>query len=169
MPNPRQVNPPDVADGPAPADLPEHELIIPVEGVGPDELTDTFTDSRGQGRPHDAIDIMAPRGRPVLAAVSGEILRLFESEPGGLTIYKLGPDRKHVYYYAHLDGYQEGLAEGDVVERGQVIGFVGDTGNAPAGVTHLHFAIWIPESEEDFWEGEVINPYPLLTGQRGAD
>jgi peptidoglycan LD-endopeptidase LytH len=171
VPNPREVNPPGVdADlSPTPLDdLPEGELIIPVVGVAPDELTDTFTEARGQGRTHDAIDIMAPRGTPVVAAISGEVLRLFESDDGGLTVYKRGDGDDHIYYYAHLDGYHEDLAEGDTVRRGQLIGYVGDTGNAPPGVTHLHFAIWIPDSDDWFWEGEAINPYPILRQSRPA-
>jgi len=168
LPNPHEVNPPAVEDGGPvpPGDLPDAPLLIPVAGVRPAELVDTFEEARSQGRVHNAIDILAPRGRPVLAAVPGRILRLFESERGGLTVYQRGPDGPTVYYYAHLDGYRAGLAEGQRVARGDTLGYVGDSGNAPPGVTHLHFAMWIPETAEWFWEGEAINPYPLLRGGR---
>ena len=166
-----EVNPPSVeVDGASPVPSAESsgDLVIPVAGVAPDDLFDTFTDARGQGRVHNAIDIMAPRGVPVLAAAPGHIVRLFESERGGLTLYQLDPDGETVYYYAHLDGYQPGLAAGQTVQRGDTLGFVGDTGNAAPGNTHLHFAMWVVADSTQFWDGEPINPYPLLAG-RGAD
>jgi peptidoglycan LD-endopeptidase LytH len=170
LPNPHEANPPGVEDeGPvAPEDLPDTPLLIPVAGVQAADLVDTFEEARSQGRVHNAIDILAPRGRPVLAAVPGRVLRLFESERGGLTIYQRGPDGRTVYYYAHLDGYRQGLAEGQRVARGDTLGYVGETGNAPPGVPHLHFAMWVPETPEWFWEGEAINPYPLLREGRPA-
>jgi murein DD-endopeptidase MepM/ murein hydrolase activator NlpD len=139
-------------------------LAIPVAGVRPESLVNTFDEARGQGR-HDALDILAPRGTPVLAATDGVVLRLFTSERGGLTIYQLGPDERTVYYYAHLDGYAEGLANGQPLARGEVIGYVGDTGNAAPGNTHLHFAMWRIADPADFWEGVPINPHPLLGGR----
>lgn len=146
----------------APAVAASSGLVVPVAGVRPEDLVNTFDDARGQGREHDAIDILAPRGTPVLAAADGTVLRLFTSVRGGLTVYHLGADERTVYYYAHLDGYAEGLAEGQAVARGQVIGTVGDSGNAAPGNTHLHFAMWRVADPADFWEGEPINPYPLL-------
>jgi murein DD-endopeptidase MepM/ murein hydrolase activator NlpD len=140
-------------------------LALPVAGVRPEDLVDTFSDARGEDRAHDAIDILAPRGTSVLAAADGRVLRLFTSVRGGLTIYQLGTDGRTVYYYAHLDGYAEGLAAGQDVARGQVIGYVGDSGNAAPGNTHLHFALWRTADPADFWEGEPINPYPLLGGR----
>ncbi|MDX1420428.1 MAG: M23 family metallopeptidase [Rubricoccaceae bacterium] len=140
-------------------------LVIPVAGVEPEDLVDTFEDARGQGREHDAIDILAPRGTPVLAAADGTVLRLFTSVRGGLTLYQLGADERTVYYYAHLDRYAEGLAAGQAVTRGTVLGTVGDSGNAAPGNTHLHFAMWRVADPADFWEGEPINPYPLLGGR----
>lgn len=140
-------------------------LVIPVAGVRPEDLVDTFSDARGQDRAHDALDILAPRGTPVLAAADGRVLRLFTSDRGGLTLYHLGADNRTVYYYAHLDGYAEGLAGGQALARGAVIGYVGDSGNAAPGNTHLHFAMWRIEDPADFWEGVPINPYPLLSGQ----
>src|SRR6266481_9147735 len=116
-------------------------LIIPVAGVRPEQLRDTFSESRAEGRIHDAIDIPAPRGTPVIAAADGPIVKLFQSERGGTTIYQLSVDGKLVYYYAHLDRYAEGLAEGRFLKQGETIAYVGDTGNAGAGNYHLHFSI----------------------------
>jgi murein DD-endopeptidase MepM/ murein hydrolase activator NlpD len=141
------------------------DLIIPVAGVRPEQLIDTFDEARSEGRVHDAIDIMAPAGTPVLAASDGRILKLFQSERGGTTIYQLSPDQKMVFYYAHLAGYADGLIEGSVVRRGDVIAYVGDTGNAGAGNYHLHFSIAIVSDPKRYWEGTNINPYPLLGGK----
>ena len=138
------------------------KLIIPVPGVKPEQLLDTFTASRSEGRVHDAIDIAAPAGTPVVAATDGEIIKLFQSERGGTTIYQLSPDRKLVFYYAHLQRYADGIAVGKFVRQGEVIAFVGDTGNAGAGNYHLHFSISITSDPKRYWEGKNINPYPLL-------
>lgn len=166
VPNPQEANPPSVeVEGTPPspeAAEPASGLLIPVSGIGPDELVDTYSEARGQGRVHNAIDIMAPRGRPVLAAAPGTILQIFESERGGRTIYQLDPDGETVYYYAHLDSYQPGLDAGDEVARGDTIGTVGDSGNAAPGNTHLHFAMWTVTDSTQFWDGEPINPYPIL-------
>jgi peptidoglycan LD-endopeptidase LytH len=140
-------------------------LLIPVEGVRPEQLLDTFQASRSAGRVHDAIDIAAPRGTPVLAVADGRIIKLFQSVPGGTTIYQLGTDNKTIYYYAHLDRYADGLKEGHVARRGEVIAYVGDTGNAGAGNYHLHFSILIVSDPTRYWEGTNINPYPLLSGK----
>jgi len=138
------------------------KLIIPVAGVKPEQLQDTFTDARSEGRVHDAIDIMAPAGTPVLAASDGEIVRLFQSERGGTTIYQLSPDKKLVFYYAHLQRYADGVAVGKFVRQGELIAYVGDTGNAGAGNYHLHFSIAVLADPKRYWEGKNINPYPLL-------
>lgn len=138
-------------------------LLIPVEGVPPTALTDTFTQARARGaRPHDAIDIMAARGRAVLAASDGRIEKLFASEDGGLTIYERSPDGRRIFYYAHLDGYAAGLAEGQSVRRGQKIATVGSTGNADPSAPHLHFAVNEIAPGEPWYGGRAINPYPLL-------
>lgn len=139
-------------------------LVIPVQGATRATLQDTFTDARGEGRSHEALDIMAPRGTPVVAAVDGPIEKLFDSVPGGRTIYQFDPAGRHAYYYAHLDRYSAGLEEGDVVEQGQVIGYVGSTGNASDDAPHLHFAIFVLGPEKRWWEGMAVNPYPLLAG-----
>ncbi|HUR99454.1 MAG TPA: M23 family metallopeptidase [Pyrinomonadaceae bacterium] len=141
-------------------------LIIPVVGIKPDQLTDTFTDSRSEGRGHDAIDIMAPGGTPVVAATDGEIVKFFDSERGGITIYELTTDRRFMLYYAHLQRRADGISVGMQVRKGTTIGFVGDTGNAGPGNNHLHFSIAIVTDPKRFWSGTYINPYPLLkTGQ----
>jgi murein DD-endopeptidase MepM/ murein hydrolase activator NlpD len=137
-------------------------LIIPVAGVRPEQLLDTFSESRSEGRVHDAIDIPAPRGTSVLAAADGPIVKLFQSERGGTTIYQLSVDGKLVYYYAHLDRYADGVAEGHFAKQGETIAYVGDTGNAGPGNYHLHFSIAEISNPKDFWHGVNINPYPLL-------
>lgn len=142
--------------------LRQHNLRIPVEGVRPEQLHDTFTDARGIGRSHDAIDIMAPRGTEVRAADDGTIAKLFTSLAGGLTIYQFDPTETFSYYYAHLDHYVSGLSEHQVVKRGQLIGYVGSTGNASATAPHLHFEIARLGPEKKWWKGDAINPYPLL-------
>lgn len=137
-------------------------LIIPVAGVSSEQLLDTFSAARGEGRVHDAIDIAAPKGTPVLAVAAGKILRLLQSKAGGTTIYQLSADEKFIYYYAHLDRYGEGLYEGRFVVQGETIAYVGDTGNAGAGNYHLHFSIAMTSDPKRWWEGVNINPYPLL-------
>ena len=138
------------------------KLIIPVVGVKREQLLDTFADARSEGRVHDAIDIPAPAGTPVVAAADGEIIKLFQSERGGTTIYQLSQDRELVFYYAHLQRYADGLVSGKFVRQGEVIAYVGDTGNAGAGNFHLHFSIAIVADPKRYWEGININPYPLL-------
>lgn len=140
----------------------EKPLIIPVAGVRPDQLIDTFSQSRSEGRTHDAIDIMAPAETPVLAAANGQIQKLWQSERGGITIYQLSADQKLIFYYAHLARYADGLTEGKQVRQGDVIAYVGDTGNAGAGNYHLHFSIAAVSDPKRYWEGTNINPYPLL-------
>lgn len=138
------------------------ELIIPVAGVKPEQLIDTFDDARSEGRVHDAIDIMAAAETPVLAAADGKIVKLWQSERGGITIYQLNANQDLIFYYAHLSRYADGLAEGDLVRQGQLIAYVGDTGNAGAGNYHLHFSIAAVSDPKRYWEGTNINPYPLL-------
>lgn len=138
------------------------QLIIPVVGVPPNQLVDTFTDARSEGRVHDAIDIPAAAGTSVVAAADGEIIRLFQSERGGTTIYQLSNDKKLVFYYAHLQRYADGLLVGKFAKQGEVIAYVGDTGNAGAGNFHLHFSVSMVADPRRYWEGTNINPYPLL-------
>lgn len=138
------------------------KLLIPVAGVRPEQLQDTFTQARSEGRVHNAIDIIAARGTPVLAATEGKVVKLFNSERGGITIYQLTNDQKTVLYYAHLDRYADGLIEGKQLLPGETIGYVGDTGNSGAGNYHLHFAVWLVTDPKRYWDGENINPYLLL-------
>ena len=147
-----------VADTPVAGDL-----LIPVQGMPAADLSDTFTDARGNGRVHDAIDIMAPRGTPVLATEDGPVAKLFSSVRGGLTLYQFDTRREHAYYYAHLDRYAPDMREGRVLKRGEVLGYVGSTGNASPDAPHLHFAIMALGPKDTWWQGTAINPYPLLT------
>jgi len=133
--------------------------------VKPEQLTDTFTEARGAGRRHDAIDIMAGEGTPVIAAADGTVEKLFNSARGGITVYERSPDQRWVYYYAHLSAYAPGLHEGQQLKRGQVIAQVGHTGDASAAGPHLHFAVNAMAPGERWWDGTPINPYPLLAGK----
>ena len=142
--------------------LRSRELAVPVVGARRTELRDTFSDLRGSARAHEAIDIMAPRRTPVVAVQDGRIVKLFTSKAGGLTIYQFDPSETFSYYYAHLDGYAPGLHEGQAVQRGELLAYVGSTGNASADAPHLHFAIFRLTPERQWWKGEPINPYPVL-------
>lgn len=148
--------------------LPTTDLIIPVSGIRAEDLKDTYSQSRGIGRAHNAIDILAPHGTPVVAAVDGTIRKLFNSRAGGVTIYQFDRAEERVYYYAHLDRYVDGLREGDFVRQGTVIGYVGTTGNAPPGTPHLHFAIEVLPPTKEWWKGSPVNPYPLLVATTPA-
>lgn len=143
---------------------PGASLAVPVRGVRPEQLRDSYDHPRSGGRQHHAIDIMAPRGTPVVAAADGTIRRLRQGGIGGITIYQLGTDGRTLYYYAHLERYAAGLAEGQTVRRGQIIAYVGDTGNAGAGNYHLHFSVGYLTDPARWWESENVNPYPLLIG-----
>ncbi|WP_066794754.1 M23 family metallopeptidase [Sphingomonas soli] len=161
------INPPDAATGQRAAmpaaqnQIDPATLIIPVAGVTSRQLTDTWGQSRGGGtREHHAIDIMAPRGTPVLAAASGIVEKIFESANGGHTIYIRTADRSVVHYYAHLDAYA--VSEGQKVTQGQQIATVGNTGSAAGGAPHLHFEIKTMQPTEGWWQGVNVNPYPLL-------
>ena len=139
-------------------------LTIPVRGIGPGQLRDSYNDARSGGRTHNAIDIMAAQGSPVVAAADGLIHRLRTGGLGGITIYQLGEDGRTLFYYAHLERYAAGIREGQRVRRGEVIAYVGDTGNAGPGNYHLHFSVGRLTSMERWWESENVNPYPLLAG-----
>ena len=155
---------PDIADR-RPAPLAPGELVVPVQGIAADELIDTFAQAREGGiRRHDAIDIMAPRGTPVLSASAGTVEKLFDSRKGGLTVYIRAPGGERMHYYAHLDAYADDLREGQQVRAGDPIGAVGSSGNARPDAPHLHYAIMELSPDDDWWEGTPINPYPLLTG-----
>jgi peptidoglycan LD-endopeptidase LytH len=137
-------------------------LIIPVQGADPMKITDSFAESRGSSSRHEAVDIMAPRGTPVLAAGDGTVEKLFQSKRGGTTIYQFDPSRTWCYYYAHLDHYAQGIVQGTTLRKGQVIGYVGSTGDASPAAPHLHFAIFKLGPEKQWWKGTAIDPYPIL-------
>ncbi|HDS0949384.1 TPA: M23 family metallopeptidase [Stenotrophomonas maltophilia] len=163
---PRVDAPAPTAVPPLAADVPAG-LLLPVQGIQASQLRDTFTDARSEGRVHDAIDIMADAGTPVLAVADGTVEKLFDSKRGGLTIYQFEPSGRWCYYYAHLQRYADGLAEKQVITRGEVIGYVGSTGNASAEAPHLHFEVHVLGPEKQWWKGESINPYPLLVAKQG--
>jgi murein DD-endopeptidase MepM/ murein hydrolase activator NlpD len=133
-----------------------------VEGVDRKDLRNTFAEARGS-RTHEALDILAPRGREVRAVEDGRIQKLFTSKAGGLTIYEFDTTETFAYYYAHLDRYADGLLEGQMVRRGDVIGYVGSTGNASPDAPHLHFAIFRLGPERQWWKGDPINPYLVFS------
>lgn len=136
-------------------------LMLPVAGTRPDTLVPSFTQRRGVSRQHEALDIMAPRGTPVLAVEDGRIAKLFTSAQGGLTIYQFDPAEQFAYYYAHLDRYAAGITEGEPVARGQILGYVGSTGNAQPDAPHLHFAVFKLGPEKSWWEGQPLDPFYL--------
>jgi len=152
--------PADTGVSSAPA--PSGKLMVPVEGMSLASIKDNFDQPRGAERHHEALDIMAPKGTKVLATADGKIAKLFTSKPGGLTVYEFDPTEKYAYYYAHLDRYAEGLKEGMDVKRGDLIGYVGSTGNADPNAPHLHFAVFELTPEKQWWKGTPVNPYPLL-------
>jgi len=138
------------------------DFTLPVRGLTARDIRDTFNEGRASGQPHEAVDLLAPRGTPILAITAGVIQKLFLSKPGGITIYEFDPQGDYCYYYAHLDRYAEGLHEGMTVSPGEVIGYVGTSGNAPPNTPHLHFAIFKLGLEKHWWQGTAVNPYPLL-------
>jgi murein DD-endopeptidase MepM/ murein hydrolase activator NlpD len=164
VPGPRAPDPSPAVD--AKLEVGPNGLAIPVAGVKAGDLLDTFTQARAGGRPHDAIDIMAPHGTPVVAAAPGTVEKLFFSKGGGgITAYVRSTDGLWTYYYAHLQDYAPGLREGGPVKLGDPIGRVGSTGNANPAGPHLHFAIHRMEPGEKWYQGTAVNPYPLLAGK----
>jgi murein DD-endopeptidase MepM/ murein hydrolase activator NlpD len=147
------------------ADLRDRQLAIPVRGVERDDLRSSFSEKRGSNRVHEAMDILAARHTPVIAVEDGTIARLFASQAGGTTIYQYDPSSAYVYYYAHLQRYAPGLEEGARVKRGDVIGYVGTSGNAPEDTPHLHFAIFKMTDKKQWWQGTAIDPYGILGGE----
>ncbi|QOY96113.1 M23 family metallopeptidase [Massilia sp. UMI-21] len=144
------------------------KLLVPVQGLKLAGLSDTYEQPRGTQRQHEALDIMAPKGTPVLAAADGKVAKLFASKPGGTTLYQFDPSEKYAYYYAHLDRYADGIEEGMDLKRGDVIGYVGVTGNAAPNAPHLHFAVFELTPEKLWWKGTPINPYPLMSDRQAV-
>ena len=143
-------------------------LIVPVQGVASGQLQNTFDDARSEGRVHEAIDIMAPRGTPVFAVADGFVEKLFDSRQGGITLYQFDTTRTFAYYYAHLDRYADGMTEGRALRQGDLVGYVGVSGNANPDGPHLHFAVNVLGPEKSWWKGTPINPYPLMGGRDAA-
>lgn len=139
------------------------KLLVPVQGVKVAGLSDTFDQPRGTQRHHEALDIAAPKGTPVLAAADGKVEKLFTSKPGGTTLYQFDPSGKYAYYYAHLDRYADGVKEGMELKRGDVLGYVGVTGNSDPNAPHLHFAVVELTPEKLWWKGTPVNPFPLMS------
>jgi len=142
-------------------ELRRRRLPIPVQGVNASSLVSSFHQTRGGNREHEALDILAPRGTPAVAVEESRVEKLFTSERGGLTAYLFDMSGTYCYYYAHLDRYADDLKEGDVVPRGQIVGYVGTTGNAPPEAPHLHFAVFKLGPEKRWWEGTPIDPYAI--------
>lgn len=167
-PSPRRTSPAGATPAPRPtaaqpADEATGALTIPVAGVAAAQLTDTFNQTRGGARRHEALDILAPAGTPVLAAAGGRVEKLFKSNDGGNTVYVRSADRRTIYYYAHLQAYAPGLKEGEAIERGERLGTVGSSGNADPAAPHLHFAIMRTTPGAEWWQpADATNPYPLL-------
>jgi murein DD-endopeptidase MepM/ murein hydrolase activator NlpD len=143
--------------------LRERELMVPVAGIRPERIPDSFYDARGSSRRHNAVDILAPRGTPVLSADDGRVLKLRSNAAGGITVYAVDPSEHFVYYYAHLDHYRDGLVEGAPLAKGEVIGYVGTTGNAPPDTPHLHFQVMLMSPDpKRYWDGVPVDPKPFL-------
>ena len=139
--------------------LRRRSLSIPVRGLETDDLVSSFHDARGGSRRHEAIDILAPRGTDVVAVEDGKVAKIFTSDAGGLTVYQMDPSETFVYYYAHLDSYAPGLAEGLMLRKGDVVGTVGTTGNAPKNTPHLHFGIAKLDPDKRWWGGTALDPF----------
>jgi murein DD-endopeptidase MepM/ murein hydrolase activator NlpD len=159
----RAIPTPSVADI---STLRGRQLAMPLQGVKPAELRDSFAEERDSVRRHEAIDIFAPRGTPVYAVDDGRVVKLFNSKQGGLTVYQFDPTETYCYYYAHLERYAAGVSEGAAIRKGNLIGYVGSTGNAPAATPHLHFSIFKLGPEKQWWRGAAMNPFPVLGGSK---
>jgi peptidoglycan LD-endopeptidase LytH len=141
-------------------------ILVPVAGADMSKVEDSFYEARDGGRTHRAIDILAPRGTPILSADDGKILRMSTSELGGISMYTVDPDARLVYYYAHMDRYNDAMSPGRAIVKGDTLGFVGTTGNAPKDTPHLHFQVMRWPADNKYWDGEPIDPFGALGGVR---
>jgi murein DD-endopeptidase MepM/ murein hydrolase activator NlpD len=153
-------DPPDLDD--AVEDLRRRQLDLPIGTIERAALRSSFDEARGGSRRHEAMDLLAPRHTPVVAVEAGIIARLFTSNAGGITVYQFDPTTTYAYYYAHLERYAPGLVEGAMVSRGQVLGYVGTSGNAPKDTPHLHFAIFVLDDDKRWWQGTPVDPFLVL-------
>ena len=144
--------------------LRSRQIIVPVAGADMTHVEDSFNDSRDGERVHRAIDILAPRGTPILSADDGRIVRMTTSTLGGISMYTVDPEQRIVYYYAHMDRYNDAMTTGKTISKGDTLGFVGTTGNAPKDTPHLHFQVMRWPADGKYWNGEPINPFDLLGG-----
>jgi len=160
-PPPASTATPIVEADPIP-ELRDRRLDVPVRNAARAGLRDSFMERRGSTHMHEAIDILTPRNTPIVAVEDGTIAKLFESKAGGTTVYQFDPSTRYVYYYAHLERYADGLQEGHHVQRGQVLGYAGTSGNAPKDTPHLHFAIFRLTDKKQWWQGSPIDPYDVL-------
>lgn len=143
-------------------ELTARKLTVPVSGFPAAKLVRSYNDARNGQREHEAIDILAPRNTPVVAVEDGTVAKLFNSKAGGLTLYQFDPGQQYSYYYAHLERFADGIKEGDHIGRGQVLGYVGTSGNAPKDTPHLHFAVYLLTPDKHWWQGTPIDPYDIL-------
>jgi murein DD-endopeptidase MepM/ murein hydrolase activator NlpD len=146
--------------------LAERHIILPVAGADPKKLEDSFKEPRDGDRVHRAIDILAPRGTPILSADDGKILRMTTSTLGGISMYTVDPSSRLVYYYAHMDRYNDGMSPGRMIVKGDTLGFVGTTGNAPKDIPHLHFQVMRWPADGKYWNGDPIDPFEVLGGRK---
>ena len=143
-------------------DVPRGRLRMPLDGEDVESLKGGFVERRGGDRPHEAVDMLAPRNTPVHAVDDGSIAKLFRSKAGGLTIYQFDPGGRLCYYYAHLERYADGVKDGQAVSQGDIIGYVGTSGNAPPNTPHLHFAVFEMNADKRWWQGKAIDPYRVF-------
>lgn len=144
--------------------LRSRQIIVPVAGADMTRVEDSFNEPRDGDRVHRAIDILAPRGTPIVSADDGRIVRMTTSTLGGISMYTVDPETRIVYYYAHMDRYNDAMAPGKTISKGDTLGFVGTTGNAPKNTPHLHFQVMRWPADGKYWNGDPIDPFSLLGG-----
>jgi|SRR5712692_4456070 len=160
-------NPPPMVSTPAPPPVElelsarSARLAMPIAGVDPFKLHSNFEEMHA-GHRHEALDIIARRGTPVMAVAQGNVAKLFTSKQGGLTVYQFDDSQTLCYYYAHLDRYAQGLSTGTLLRKGDVLGYVGSTGDASPDAPHLHFAVFKLGPEKQWWKGTAVDPLPFF-------